>query len=239
MNTTTGNRPARVAPAGCKSGQPCYYVPPQYIFNGDAPKAGENYRAALARSITSDFQFARATVNYLWAQFFGRGIVDPPNTFDPARLDPDNPPPAPWTLQPTQCRAAECAGAALRRHRGYDLKALMREIANSRHLPALQPLQRRLERGVGAVLRAQVRAPAVGRRSARCGRAVERHAALLHDHRASPTRASRSRRYAMQLPDITGPATANAHEPSSTASCAAIATTSRARATARSCRRSA
>ena len=67
---------------------PCYTVPPQYILNGAAPKPGEDYRAALARSITGDFQFARATVNYMWAYFFGRGIVDPPNTFDPARLDP-------------------------------------------------------------------------------------------------------------------------------------------------------
>ena len=29
------------------------------------------------------------------------GIVDPPDQFDPARLDPLNPPPAPWTLQPS------------------------------------------------------------------------------------------------------------------------------------------
>ena len=39
LNTTTGNRPARVAPAGCKAGQPCYTVPPQYIFNGDFAQA--------------------------------------------------------------------------------------------------------------------------------------------------------------------------------------------------------
>jgi hypothetical protein len=130
MNTTTGNRPARVAPAGCKSGQPCFYVAPQYIFNGDTPNPGENYRAALARNVTNDFQFARATVNYMWAQFFGRGIVDPPDTFDPARLDPDNPPPAPWTLQPSNPALLN----ALAQHfvaSGYDLKALMREIANS------------------------------------------------------------------------------------------------------------
>jgi hypothetical protein len=130
MNTTTGNRPARVAPSGCKSGQPCFYVPPQYILSGDTPKAGENYRAALARSVTNDFQFARATVNYMWAQFFGRGIVDPPNTFDPARLDPDNPPREPWTLQPTNAALLN----ALSQHfiaSGYDLKALMREIATS------------------------------------------------------------------------------------------------------------
>ena len=90
-------------------------MPPQYIFNGDAPKPGENYRAALARSVTSDFQFARATVNYMWAQFFGRGIVDPPDTFDPARLDPDNPPPDAVDAAADQCRAAERAGAAFRR----------------------------------------------------------------------------------------------------------------------------
>ena len=130
LNTTNGNRPPRVAPTGCKSGQPCYYVAPQYIFNGNSPKPGENPRDALARNITSDFQFARATVNYLWAYFFGRGIVDPPNTFDPLRLDPDNPPAAPWSLQPSNGRLLN----ALAQHfidSGYDIKATIREIANS------------------------------------------------------------------------------------------------------------
>jgi hypothetical protein len=130
LNTTNGNRPPRTAPTGCKSGQPCYYVPPQYIFNGSSPKPGEGYRTALARNVTSDFQFARATVNYLWAYFFGRGIVDPPNTFDPARLDADNPPPDPWTLQPSNARLLN----ALAQHfidSGYNIKATMREIVNS------------------------------------------------------------------------------------------------------------
>lgn len=130
LNTTTGNRPARVAPAGCKPGQPCYYVPPQYIFNGSKPLAGESYRAAMARNITSDFQFSRAAVNYLWAYFFGQGLVDPPDTFDPMRLDPNNPPAAPWTLQPTNPALLN----ALAQHfidSGYNLKALMSEIVNS------------------------------------------------------------------------------------------------------------
>jgi hypothetical protein len=130
LNTTTGNRPARVAPTGCRSGQPCYYVAPEYIFNSDVPRSGESYREALARNITGDFQFARATVNYLWAYFFGRGIVDPPATFDPARLDPENPPPSPWTLQPSNARLLN----ALAQHfvdSGYNLKATMREIVNS------------------------------------------------------------------------------------------------------------
>ena len=130
LNTTSGNRPARVAPSGCKAGQPCYYVPPQYIFNGDTPKGGESYRAALARNVTNDFQFARAAVNYIWAQFFGRGMVDPPDTFDPLRLDPGHPPAAPWTLQPTNAALLN----ALAQHfidSHYDLRALMREITNS------------------------------------------------------------------------------------------------------------
>jgi hypothetical protein len=130
LNTTTGNRPARVAPDGCKAGQPCYYVAPQYIFNGDAPKSGENYRAAMARSVTGDPQFARAIVNYLWAQFFGRGIVDPPDTFDPARLDPNNPPPAPWSLQPSNAALLNALASHFVQG-GYNLKSLMREIANS------------------------------------------------------------------------------------------------------------
>jgi Protein of unknown function (DUF1553)/Protein of unknown function (DUF1549) len=130
LNTTSGNRPARVAPAGCKSGQPCYYVPPQYIFNGDTPPSGQTYRASMADEVTKDFQFARAAVNYIWAQFFGMGIVDPPDTFDLARLDPNNPPPAPWTLQPTNPNLLN----ALATHfvqSGYNVKALMREIVNS------------------------------------------------------------------------------------------------------------
>ncbi|MGA2197536.1 MAG: DUF1553 domain-containing protein [Bryobacteraceae bacterium] len=130
LNTTTGNRPARVAPAGCKSGQPCYYVPPQYIFNGSTPTAGTGYRAALASDITNDFQFARAAVNFIWAQFFGMGIVDPPDTFDPARLDPSNPPPAPWTLQPSDANLLNALATHFIQN-GYSMKALMREIVNS------------------------------------------------------------------------------------------------------------
>ncbi|MEO8596115.1 MAG: DUF1549 domain-containing protein [Candidatus Solibacter sp.] len=131
LNTLIGNRPARQSSVpGCKAGMTCYTVPPQYILNGTAPKSNEDYRMALARSITGDVQFARATVNYMWAYFFGRGIVDPPDTFDPARLDPDNPPPDPWTLQPSNAKLLN----ALAQHfieSGFNLKTLMREIVNS------------------------------------------------------------------------------------------------------------
>lgn len=124
LNTTTGNRPARTPLGTVKT------VTPVYIFNGKAPASGDDYRKSLAGFVTGDFQFARATVNYLWAYFFGRGIVDPPDQFDLARLDPNNPPPAPWTLQPSNPALLN----ALAQHfisSGYDLKALMREITNS------------------------------------------------------------------------------------------------------------
>jgi len=130
LNTTSGNRPPRAAPTGCKSGQPCYYVPPQYIFNGAAPSPGQDYRTSLAAQVTGDFQFARAAVNYVWAHFFGMGMVDPPDTFDLARLDPNNPPASPWTLQPTNAALLNALATHFVQN-GYNLKALMREIANS------------------------------------------------------------------------------------------------------------
>ena len=125
LNTTTGNRPPRQPIGSVKS------IPPAYIFTGETPKTGENYRAAFARMITADPQFARATVNYMWAYFFGVGLVDPPDAFDPLRLDPDNPPPAPWTLQPSNPRLLNALAQSFIDHK-YDLQWLMREIVNSK-----------------------------------------------------------------------------------------------------------
>ncbi len=124
LNTLTGNRPPR-QPMGTVEN-----VKPRYPFSGDVPGEGETYRAALAREVTADPQFARALVNYIWKEFFSLALVEPPNQFDPARLDPDNPPPEPWTLQPFQPRLLN----ALARDfidSGYDLKALMRQIVLS------------------------------------------------------------------------------------------------------------
>ncbi len=124
LNTTTGNRPAREPlPSGRT-------VAPRYIFSNQRPASGEPYRAALARSLTADRQFARAAVNYLWAEFFGRGLVEPLNQFDPARLDPDNPPEAPWTLQASHPRLLnELAQAFI--ESGYNIRTLMRLMTTS------------------------------------------------------------------------------------------------------------
>ncbi len=126
LNTTTGNRPARQP----LPGQPAR-VAPVYPFGGGKPASAENYRLALAREVTGDLQFARATVNYIWKEFFGIGIVEPPDQFDPLRLDPNNPPPNPWTLQPSNPQLLQRLAQDFIASK-YDLKALMRQIVNSR-----------------------------------------------------------------------------------------------------------
>ena len=125
LNTTTGNRSPR-QPIGDTR-----VVTPEYPFGaGGTPKAGENYRVALARILTADVQFSRATVNYLWKEFFGRGIVEPANQFDLARLDPKNPPAAPWALQPTHPELLEALAADFSKN-GFDLKRAMRQMVLS------------------------------------------------------------------------------------------------------------
>lgn len=76
-------------------------VSPRFLLTGEQPGPGENWRAAYARMLTSHPQFARATVNLIWAELMGAGIVDPPLEFDLLRQDPSKPPPSPWTLQPS------------------------------------------------------------------------------------------------------------------------------------------
>jgi hypothetical protein len=105
-------------------------VSPQFLLTGEKPKDGEPWREAYARMLTSDRQFARATVNLIWAELMGVGIVDPPLDFDLARLDPAHPPPAPWTIQPSHPELLEVLAGDFREHH-YDLRRLIRLIVTS------------------------------------------------------------------------------------------------------------
>lgn len=125
LNTTTGNRPARRAISGRTS------LTPVYPFGGAVPRAGENWREALARFVTADFQFARATANYIWREFMVAGLVEPPDQFDPLRLNANVPPPSPWTLQPSNPALLDALARSLIRNE-FNVKALMREIVSSR-----------------------------------------------------------------------------------------------------------
>src|SRR5437867_9393814 len=74
---------------------------PAFLLTGEQPKPGENPRKALGRILPTHIQFARATVNIVWQKLMVIGLVEPYDGFDLKRLDPKNPPPSPWTVQPT------------------------------------------------------------------------------------------------------------------------------------------
>jgi hypothetical protein len=117
LTTTTGNKSPRQPPPGAPE-----VVQPEYLTGG-RPAEGENPRTAYARLLTSDPQFARATVNYLWKEFFGLGLVEPVNNFDAAKLtqSPD---------EPSHAALVDLLADRFIRS-GFDLRALMRLIAQS------------------------------------------------------------------------------------------------------------
>lgn len=75
-------------------------------------------------------QFARATVNWIWSELMVVGIVDPPWDFDLLRQDPENPPPSPWTIQPTHPELLDALGRDFREH-NFDLRRLLAMITKS------------------------------------------------------------------------------------------------------------
>ncbi|HWB97121.1 MAG TPA: DUF1553 domain-containing protein [Bryobacteraceae bacterium] len=105
-------------------------VSPHFLLTGEQPAQGQNWRAAYARMITSNAQFPRTIVNLIWAELMGAGIVDPPLDFDLARQDPKNPPPAPWTLQPSNPELLDALAKDFVEHH-YDLRYLIRTIVTS------------------------------------------------------------------------------------------------------------
>lgn len=114
-----GNRPARTGAV----------VEPEFIFNGIAPRNGE-WRQELGRIVTEDRQFARATVNHIWAQLFNHGIVDPPEAWDFERTDPSRPPPEGWPTQNSHPQLLEELADFFIRN-NYQLKPLVRQIVTS------------------------------------------------------------------------------------------------------------
>jgi len=106
-------------------------VKPTFILTGEHPEPGEDPRAAFARMLTSNIQFARATVNLFWAELFGVGIVDPPTSFDLARYDePAAQIPAPWSPQTNQADLLDAMAKDFQAHH-FGLRYLIRLIATS------------------------------------------------------------------------------------------------------------
>jgi hypothetical protein len=106
------------------------WIYPNYPFTRESAEPDESYRAALARIMTCDLQFSRAIVNYVWEKIMVVAFVTPSNAFDLSRLDPDNPPPEPWTLQPTNPELLN-ALAKWFADSGFDLRKLIELIVKS------------------------------------------------------------------------------------------------------------
>jgi len=105
-------------------------VDPKFLFTGEGADNSRPLRPQFARMLTEHPQFARATVNRFWAELMGIGIVDPVTDFDLARQDPKNPPPAPWTIQPSHPELLDALAEDFRKN-GYDVQRLQRLIVQS------------------------------------------------------------------------------------------------------------
>ncbi|HLH16644.1 MAG TPA: DUF1553 domain-containing protein [Bryobacteraceae bacterium] len=131
MDASSGGYPAWVDPNNPGPRPARYGGPysPVFMLTGETPATGQ-YRSELARMITSNRQFARAAVNYIWAAMFTQGIVDPPGQWDIMRIDPNNPPPAPWTIQPTHPELINALADEFVSS-NYSIKHMIRLMANS------------------------------------------------------------------------------------------------------------
>ncbi|MBA3976171.1 MAG: hypothetical protein C0504_18345 [Candidatus Solibacter sp.] len=127
LNTSSGNRPNRT-PATVDGVTTASYTPA--YRNGKVPAAGRTWRESFHAAMAEDELFAVNFANRLWKAMFGLGLVDPVDTLDPARLDPKNPPPAPWELQASHPQLlADLAHVA--RGQDFSLREFLRVLAES------------------------------------------------------------------------------------------------------------
>jgi Protein of unknown function (DUF1549)/Protein of unknown function (DUF1553) len=124
INTTQGNRSPRQTPSANKN------AAPTYMFGGGGLNQGENRRASFARHLTSDIQFARATVNYIWEELMVEALVSPSNTWDLARVAPNAQMPEGWEMQAANPELLEALAQDFIAS-GFNLRYLIGTIAKS------------------------------------------------------------------------------------------------------------
>ena len=103
---------------------------PAFILTGEKPRPGMNPRQELARIAPSHIQFSRAAVNLIWGKLMVIAFVEPYDGFDLLRLDPDNPPPPPWTIQPTNPSLLDAMAKDFQKN-NYSLQRLFKTIMKS------------------------------------------------------------------------------------------------------------
>lgn len=122
LNTNFGNRPDRV-PAGSTRN-----LTPEYRLGGTP--SSNDWRGAFADNLIQDPMMARNFANRIWKQLFNMGLVEPIDQLDPARLDPKNPPPAPWALQATHPELLEALAQNLT-GLNFNLREFIRVLVSS------------------------------------------------------------------------------------------------------------
>jgi Protein of unknown function (DUF1549)/Protein of unknown function (DUF1553) len=124
LGTHNGNRTPR--PLADESNS----ISPRYPFKAETLSLRLNRRFDLATAVTWDPQFARAAVNYVWEKIMVEALVSPSNSFDLARLDPNDPPPEGWALQPNNPELLEALSQWFR-DMNLDMRQLIALIAKS------------------------------------------------------------------------------------------------------------
>lgn len=124
LNTNSGNRQTRNPINGQRT------VTPQYLGTGAGANASETRRQAFARHLTSDPQFARAAVNYLWEELMVEALVSPSDNFDPSRLSSSARLPDGWVPQPHNPELLEALALDFRSN-GYNLRRMIGTIVKS------------------------------------------------------------------------------------------------------------
>jgi len=122
LNTNYGNRPDR-SPIGAVR-----TITPEYL--GGRTPGNANWRVAFAEMMVEDRMFAINFANRLWKEVFNLALVEPVDSLDPARLDPENPPDAPWSLQASHPELLLQLAGSLKAY-DYNLRGFLRTLVQS------------------------------------------------------------------------------------------------------------
>ena len=127
---TTGDDAPYFTPAEARFPRDGRAYEPAFLLTGETPEPGEDPRKALGRIAPTHIQFSRAAVNIIWKKLMVIGLVEPYDGFDLLRLDPNNPPPEPWTLQPSNPELLEALAEDFRDN-GFRIKNVIKTIMKS------------------------------------------------------------------------------------------------------------
>ena len=105
-------------------------ITPKYMFDGSTPTAGASFVQTIADKITNDRQFARNFANRFWGHAFGLAMVEPMDSFDLYRIDPEYPLPEGWEQQALDLDLLEHMTDKMIEFK-FDMRDYLRYVLNS------------------------------------------------------------------------------------------------------------